>query len=167
MEDEDVKEKCPECPKCLPGWLQTFADMCTLLLTFFVLLLSFANTDLIKYKEALGSIKDAFGVSVEEPGEFEGKTPNPLSLEVPSPRTRVIKKEIIQKQTENRPSPEKQEELKELAKDSAKALKAAKMEEAEVKIAGDRVLIRAPDKLFFALGKAKLRKRAYKFLRHQ
>jgi len=65
----DEENKCPPCPQGLPGWLSTFSDLMSLLLTFFVLLLSFANTDLIKYKEALGSIKDAFGVSVEEPGE--------------------------------------------------------------------------------------------------
>lgn len=45
--------------------MATFADMVTLLLCFFVLLLSFANNDLAKFKELLGSIREAFGVKVE------------------------------------------------------------------------------------------------------
>ncbi len=30
-----AKDKCPECPKCLPGWLVQFGDLMSLLLTFF------------------------------------------------------------------------------------------------------------------------------------
>ncbi|WP_147821477.1 flagellar motor protein MotB [Salidesulfovibrio onnuriiensis] len=46
----------------LPPWMATFADMVTLLLCFFVLLLSFANQDVEKFRDAMGSIKGAFGV---------------------------------------------------------------------------------------------------------
>lgn len=45
-----------------PAWMTTFADMVTLLLTFFVLLLSMANMDKVKFSEASGSLKGAFGV---------------------------------------------------------------------------------------------------------
>ncbi len=62
MEEE---KKCPKCEAGAPKWLVTFADMVTLLLCFFVLLLSFANTDMIKFKEVLGSMKDAFGIQRE------------------------------------------------------------------------------------------------------
>ncbi|MDP6985063.1 MAG: flagellar motor protein MotB, partial [Candidatus Latescibacteria bacterium] len=37
------KEKCPDCPE-MPAWLTTFGDLMALLLTFFVLLLSFSTT---------------------------------------------------------------------------------------------------------------------------
>ncbi|MBF0625250.1 MAG: flagellar motor protein MotB [Magnetococcales bacterium] len=40
----------------------TFGDMMSLLLTFFVLLLSFAQLDPVKYNKAKGSLKEAFGV---------------------------------------------------------------------------------------------------------
>jgi chemotaxis protein MotB len=163
--EEDKEQKCPECAKGAPGWLATFADLCTLLLTFFVLLLSFANTDLIKYKEALGSIKDAFGVSVEEPGEFEGKTPNPLALDVPAARTRVIKKEIIEQKFVSKQDDEKSEELKALAKDAEEAVKKSGEEkDAEVHVAGGKVLIRANERIFFDLGNARIKKRAIPFL---
>lgn len=46
----------------LPPWMATFADMMTLLLCFFVLLLSFANQNVEKFRDAMGSLKDAFGV---------------------------------------------------------------------------------------------------------
>jgi chemotaxis protein MotB len=45
-----------------PAWMVTFSDMVTLLLTFFVLLLSMARMDDMKFKEAAGSLRDAFGV---------------------------------------------------------------------------------------------------------
>jgi chemotaxis protein MotB len=45
-----------------PAWMVTFSDMVTLLLTFFVLLLSMANMDKIKFQDAAGSLRDAFGV---------------------------------------------------------------------------------------------------------
>lgn len=44
------------------GWLATFADLMSLLMCFFVLLLSFSELDLAKYKQVAGSMKDAFGV---------------------------------------------------------------------------------------------------------
>ncbi|CCH47664.1 OmpA/MotB family protein [Pseudodesulfovibrio piezophilus] len=62
---EEVQRKPPEEPpgdEGLPGWMATFADMVTLLLCFFVLLLSFAEQSEQKYRDALGSIKGAFGV---------------------------------------------------------------------------------------------------------
>ena len=34
-----------ECPEGLPGWLATFGDLMSLLLPFFVLLLSFSSTE--------------------------------------------------------------------------------------------------------------------------
>jgi chemotaxis protein MotB len=43
----------------------TFADLMTLLMCFFVLLLSFSEMDAAKFKELSGSMKDAFGVQAE------------------------------------------------------------------------------------------------------
>ena len=70
--------KCPECKPGLPGWMATFSDMVTLLLTFFVLLLSFAKTESAKYEAALGSIRNAFGGNVLNYGDViqKGKSPD-------------------------------------------------------------------------------------------
>ena len=44
------------------GWLATFADLMSLLMCFFVLLLSFSELDVVKFKQIAGSMKTAFGV---------------------------------------------------------------------------------------------------------
>jgi len=59
--------ECPKCPAGLPPWLATFADLMSLLLCFFVLLLSFAEIDVIRFKKMAESMKDAFGVQREVP----------------------------------------------------------------------------------------------------
>ncbi|GAB7079832.1 OmpA family protein [Megalodesulfovibrio paquesii] len=60
-------KKCQEqeCEEGLPPWLATFADLATNMLCFFVLLLSFAQMDAQKFKDMVGSIKDAFGVQTK------------------------------------------------------------------------------------------------------
>ncbi len=61
MSDEDDKQ-CEECVPGLPPWMGTFADMMSLLMCFFVLLLSFAEMDVLKFKRLAGSMREAFGV---------------------------------------------------------------------------------------------------------
>lgn len=63
--EEEKKEACPECPVGAPAWMVTYSDLVTLLLTFFVLLLSMANMDPVKFTEASSSLKDAFGMHNE------------------------------------------------------------------------------------------------------
>ncbi|TMX30702.1 flagellar motor protein MotB [Vibrio rotiferianus] len=60
MMDEDQKCDCP--PPGLPLWMGTFADLMSLLMCFFVLLLSFSEMDVLKFKQIAGSMKFAFGV---------------------------------------------------------------------------------------------------------
>ena len=66
---EEKNHKCEECVPGLPLWMGTFSDLVTLLLTFFILLLSFAKTETAKYESALGSIRNAFGGNVFKQGE--------------------------------------------------------------------------------------------------
>lgn len=56
----EKKIKCP--PPGAPMWMTTFSDLVTLLLTFFVLLLSMANMDQAKFQQASDSLAGAFGV---------------------------------------------------------------------------------------------------------
>ena len=49
----------------VPAWVMTFADLMTLLMCFFVLLLAFSEMDAAKFKELSGSVKNAFGVQAE------------------------------------------------------------------------------------------------------
>ena len=56
------KKKCPECEECLPAWLAAFGDLMSLLLCFFVLLLSMSSMDAKKVSEAIGSLSGAMSV---------------------------------------------------------------------------------------------------------
>ncbi len=58
MSDDDEEEKAAGAPL----WMATFADLMSLLMCFFVLILSFSELDVIKYKQIAESMKDAFGV---------------------------------------------------------------------------------------------------------
>ena len=63
------------------AWMATFADMMTLLLCFFILLLSFATMDVQKFRDAMGSIQEALGVQFEHDGQFEAIATSPLQLD--------------------------------------------------------------------------------------
>jgi len=54
-----------EKPTGAPAWMATFADLMSLLMCFFVLLLSFSEMDAQKYKLVAGSMKNAFGIQRE------------------------------------------------------------------------------------------------------
>ncbi|KZY87945.1 flagellar motor protein MotB, partial [Oleiphilus sp. HI0069] len=58
----DEEEKDCDCVPGLPAWMGTFADLMSLLMCFFVLLLSFAEIDVLKFKRLAGSMRNAFGV---------------------------------------------------------------------------------------------------------
>jgi len=60
MSDEETQ--CEECIPGLPAWMGTFADLMSLLMCFFVLLLSFSEMDVLKFKRLAGSMREAFGV---------------------------------------------------------------------------------------------------------
>jgi len=50
-----------------PMWIVTFGDLMSLLLCFFVLLLSFSEMDRNKYRIVSGSMKNAFGIQKKKP----------------------------------------------------------------------------------------------------
>jgi chemotaxis protein MotB len=52
-------------PSGAPSWIVTFADLMSLLVCFFVLIISFSVPDIEKLKIAAGSIRDAFGFTRE------------------------------------------------------------------------------------------------------
>jgi chemotaxis protein MotB len=60
VEEEEV------CPEGAPEWMVTFGDMMSLLLTFFILLLSFSTMEAVKFRDMAGSIKKAFGIPIPE-----------------------------------------------------------------------------------------------------
>lgn len=116
-EQEDEEHKCEECPPCkggAPAWMATFADLATLLMAFFVLILSFAEMNVPKYKQITGSLKSAFGVQrlvpVVEPPKAQSLIAQEFSPAVTKPTpTQSIKQDTtdemkreIEPQTENK-----------------------------------------------------------------
>jgi len=73
-EEDDDAEECPVCKKGAPLWMATFADMATLLMAFFVLILSFSEMRVVKLEQVAGSIAHAFGIQkvLNKPDPPEG-----------------------------------------------------------------------------------------------
>lgn len=61
MSDEERQNQ-QQADKGAPAWVMTFADLMSLLMCFFVLLLAFSEMDVLKFKQLSGSMKAAFGV---------------------------------------------------------------------------------------------------------
>ena len=102
VEEED-EEECPKCPPVgAPAWMATFADLATLLMAFFVLILSFAEMNVPKFKQISGSLKDSIGVQRIVPVVEQPKGTTVLEMNFsPSPSPSVTQ-EMTQETTEIR-----------------------------------------------------------------
>jgi len=58
---EELKQE-TVCEAGAPGWVVTFGDMMSLLLTFFILLLSFSTLDKVQFDKLSGVIREGFGL---------------------------------------------------------------------------------------------------------
>ena len=103
-ENEVIEEEEEECPKCppvgAPAWMATFADMATLLMAFFVLILSFAEFNVPKFKQISGSLKNAFGVQKIVPIVEQPKGTTVLSLNFSPSPAKSVTNEMTQQTTE-------------------------------------------------------------------
>lgn len=91
-------------------WLATFADLMSLLMCFFVLLLAFSEMDVMKFKQIAGSMKYAFGVQnkVEVKDipkgtsvialEFRPGRPDPTPIEIINQQTNEMTQQILEYQ---------------------------------------------------------------------
>ncbi|MBL4902541.1 flagellar motor protein MotB [Desulfotalea psychrophila] len=155
MADDDKKipqeVKCPKCVcvKGAPAWMTTFADLVTLLLTFFVLLLSMANMEEIKFAEASASIRSAFGAhSLPAPSEFS----IPI---IPSPP--ISKFSPIQNETASKVYKRIQSQLK--SDNIPEDVELIKKED-------DTIILRINDAILFKKGSSVVSPTAYSTLRN-
>ena len=151
--EEEEEHECPECPpKGAPAWMATFADMATLLMAFFVLILSFAEFNVPKFKQISGSMKNAFGIQrvvpvVEPP---KGTTilslnfsPNPTpavqeNLKQQTTETDQPKVELKTKTQDNTKDDGENEDAKELAKNIQEAVARGDI---QIEALGDKVIV--------------------------
>jgi chemotaxis protein MotB len=175
-----------DCPVCVPGlapWMATFADMMSLLMCFFVLLLSFAELDVMKYKQVAGAMQDAFGVQRDVKASEIPKGTSVIAQKYsPGKPTEVTPLEIMREKTSDdtknnleftdtssvsdkiledaealakiKAKQQAQEEAEELKKEMADAIENGLL---EVEGFNDRVLIRIREKGSFASGQADLK----------
>ena len=83
----------------VPEWMVTFADMMTLLLTFFVLILSFSTTDVERYKSIAEAMQNSFGLQELNPlsiipADNPPKNENIIEPLKPQPSTEADESEI-------------------------------------------------------------------------
>ncbi len=148
---EEEEEECPKCPPVgAPAWMATFADMATLLMAFFVLILSFAEFNVPKFKQISGSLRNAFGVQKIVPIVEQPKGTTVLSLNFSPSPSKSVTNEMTQQTTEvNQPDLEVQNKTKdsdgeasENAEDVVKALEEAVARgDIEVQTLGDKVVV--------------------------
>ena len=101
LEEEQEEEDCPKCPPAgAPAWMATFADMATLLMAFFVLILSFAEFNVPKFKQISGSLREAFGVQKVVPVVEQPKGTTVISLNFSPNPTPAITDTLRQQTTE-------------------------------------------------------------------
>ena len=82
-----------------PLWMATFADLMSLLVCFFVLIISMSEIDVIRYKKVAGSMKDAFGVQQDIVTYDIPKGTSIIALEFSPGKPEPTIKKIIQQDT--------------------------------------------------------------------
>lgn len=155
-EDEQPTEA-PEIPAkkvaSAPPWIVTFADLTTLMLTFFVLLLSFANMEIVSFKKSMGSMQEAFGSQKLEAGSNvlvrdEGTLAHKLG---------------IRKKPKVDPARRERNELAELIADTAR--RGGIMDNIQIFMGPDGLSVLVNDQALFGSGEAKLKKEILPFLK--
>jgi chemotaxis protein MotB len=163
MSDQEVQ--CPECAEGAPAWVMTFADLMSLLMCFFVLLLSFSEMEATKFKQMAGTMRMAFGVQ----REIEA-TDTPMGTSVitqefsPGKPEPTVLEDIRQTTTEEKPEldvfreAEESEAIEEKAEELREELKEAVDEGIlEIETREETIIIRIKEKGSFPSGSDEMR----------
>ncbi len=125
-----------------PGWMVTYGDLMSLLLTFFVLLLSFSSIQDVEFQKALGSLKGALGVLPKQTSVIFQVRPYYPRL----------------KDMQNAKFREKAKDLRQMVKEQGLS------DQLYMEINDEGILIRIDSPVLFALGDATLKRDAYPIL---
>ncbi|MGM0951592.1 MAG: MotB family protein [Pseudomonadota bacterium] len=155
----------------IPAWVVTFADLMSLLMCFFVLLLSFSEIDAQKFKQIAGELSKAFGVQREVPVlEIPQGTSPIFDKFSPAPPDPTVVNEVKQTTTDEQSkletlkSPQEQavqEQIQEkIDANMAEILEVLEpaIEEGRINVSEDqrRIIIRVEEKGSFPSGSAQL-----------
>ena len=151
MRDEAIFDA-PAEDKGAPKWVVTFGDLMSLLLCFFVLLLSFSEMDRQKYKMVAGSLKQAFGVQRKTKTNESPKGATMVAMSFDQDLVPKFKQdEYIAMQTMEALG----EELKKALEGKLKGLE----NQVEIEVDGNQTVIRLQGGATFDSGKARIRPR--------
>ncbi|MFK7861397.1 MAG: flagellar motor protein MotB [Granulosicoccus sp.] len=157
------EQECEECEEGLPEWLATFADLMSLLMCFFVLLLSFSEMDIQKYKQVAGSMKAAFGIQKTVKADAIPQGTSVIKQEFSPGKPEPTVMNVVKQQTTddtspevriNTPIPENVSELKELLEGTLAEEIAEEI--LEILVYEDGVMIRVREADAFPSGSAEL-----------
>ena len=95
LQEDEGEESKPGAPL----WMATFADLMSLLVCFFVLIISMSEIDVIRYKKVAGSMKDAFGVQQDIVTYDIPKGTSIIALEFSPGKPEPTIRKIIQQDT--------------------------------------------------------------------
>lgn len=145
----------------------TFADLMTLLMCFFVLLLSFSEMDVAKFKQLAGSMQQAFGVQAEVEARTIPKGTSIIAREFspgkPEPTALVtVKQFTIDSNKNSLDAVERERKAKDDAEEHARRIRAALKAEIEngsvaVSTDGAKVIIHILENASFDSGRAEVR----------
>lgn len=142
------------CPEGAPAWLATMGDLMSNLLVFFVLMLSFANTDRQLFREAMESIQSALGTI--DPESLGSSSPNVVDWESRS------SSRCEPAPTERASGPSNDQKIMQQVQQAIARNHLSRVVEADV---GDRgVIIRVTGNALFQAGSDQLRPISFVFL---
>ena len=148
IQQEEQKEKKCNCPAGAPAWMVTYSDLVTLLLTFFVLLLSMASMDPVKFTKASSSIKDALGIH---------STPSHVDFAIPVlPSPPVATFSPVRQQTTKK--------IYEKVRSQIESLRLTK-DIGVLKRDDDSIVLRINESVLFKPGQSKISLKSYPILR--
>lgn len=158
-----AEQDCPPCKKGAPDWMVTFSDLMTLLMTFFVIMLSMSTITDPKYEQAMESIKQAFsGVYV-----LGQPTKNIITIQELDPASKKV--EVKENETDEDLTNTKEQEFTEKEKHKSEVIEVIEevIQEmmnkevdsgvAEIEKQQERVLVRFPAEATFQSGSADLK----------
>jgi chemotaxis protein MotB len=166
MEDFPEEEK-----PGIPAWVVTFADLMSLLMCFFVLLLSFSEIDAQKFKQIAGELSAAFGVQRDVPAveipmgtsivfdNFSSAPPDPTVINEIKQTTTDQKPELdtLRGAVDSATKAAEQEKMQEQLEQLRKVLEPA-LSDGRINVTQEqhRIVIRVEEKGSFPSGTAKL-----------
>ncbi len=153
--------------RSLPAWVMTFADLMTLLMCFFVLLLAFSELDAARFKQLSGSMREAFGVQAKVEARTIPKGTSIIAQEFspgkpePTPINSVRQFTIDSSKNSLDALSEESRMLEEARRHAARIRLALEQEikrgDVAVELDGAKIIIRILEKASFASGRADVR----------